>query len=279
MKQTEINITESSKSPLLEVKGVSFSYTPDSPVFTDVCFELNPGDIFTLLGPNGSGKSTLLHCLGGLLSADSGTIKLNGIPIGDMSSRQIALILGYVPQIQNIAFRFQVMEYLVLGRAPYLPFLKTPGPEEYAIVESVMEELKITHLADKNMQQISGGERQQVQIARVLVQDPKVILMDEPTNHLDYGNQLKILELILRLAKRRNVAVLLTTHTPDQTILLGGRVGLMDRSGHLNVGSTDKIVTAENLKGIYHSNLHMVYINEIERMACVPGKLHPQSEP
>ena len=259
---------------ILEVAGLAFSYKKGAQaVFSDVNFNLATGDVLTILGPNGAGKSTLLNCIGNLLEPEQGTVKLNGQNVRNFSPRQVARHLGYVFQMQNLSFDYSVRDYLVLGRAPHIGYLKTPGTEEYQKVEQVLAELKIEYLADKSVRQISGGERQQVQIARVLVQEPQLILLDEPTNHLDYGNQLKILKAIVNLATKKQMTVILTSHTPDHAILLQGKTGILDRGGHFVIGSTNEIVTEANLSKIYQADLHMVYIDCVQRPACIAGNL------
>lgn len=260
---------------LIEVRNLSFQYDRQSgrEVLSHVDLEVCPGDVLTLLGPNGAGKSTLLNCIGNQLIPTGGTVSLCGTPLHRLSPREVAVNLGYVSQLQNMSFDFLVRDYLVLGRAPHIGYLKTPGYGEYQIVEQVLEELQITQLGDKPVSQLSGGERQQVQIARALVQRPRVILLDEPANHLDLGNQLKILQMILHLARDNGMGVILTSHTPDHAILLGGKVGILRRNGTLRIGTVEQIVTAEALSDIYGTNLHMVYVDEVGRMACLAENL------
>jgi iron complex transport system ATP-binding protein len=265
-------LIEGKQSPLLEVQGACFSYDKTHYVFSDIALSFQPGDIFTILGPNGAGKTTLLNCISGYLPLISGSICISGTDLKNLSSNDRALSIGYVPQLQPQALDFSVRDYIVLGRAPHIGSFQTPGEKEYEIVERVMDQLKISYLSDKSLFQISGGERQQVQIARVLVQEPQIIMLDEPTNHLDYGNQLKILEMIVHLSEE-DMLVILTSHMPDHAILLGGMVGILDREGHMNIGDADVIINEENLKKIYRAELHMVYIDEIGRKACVAGNL------
>jgi iron complex transport system ATP-binding protein len=259
---------------ILQVSGLGFSYKHGvRPVFSNVSFSLKQGEVLTILGPNGAGKSTLLNCIGSLLEPEAGCVRLAGKNIREFSARKIAQILGYVFQMQDMSFDYSVRDYLVLGRAPHIGYLKTPGDAEYQKVDEVLHELRIEYLAAKSVRQISGGERQQVQIARVLVQEPRIILLDEPTNHLDYGNQLKILQAIVDLAQKKQMTVILTSHTPDHAIMLRGKTGILDRRGSFVIGATDEIVTEENLAEIYQAELHMVYIDCVDRNACIAGNL------
>jgi iron complex transport system ATP-binding protein len=254
---------------LLEVRDISFAYERGRDIFSGVSFTLGAGELYTILGANGAGKSTLLACLQGMLSPQRGVILVEGRDIAGMEPGEYALKAGVVAQTEGAGLDFTVRDYLVLGRAPHIGLLKVPGRAEYAAVDRVMEQMRITHLAHKSMLHISGGERQQAQIARVLVQNPRLILMDEPTNHLDCGNQIRVLKTIVRLAEEEGIAVILTTHTPDHALLLDAKTGILDRSGHLLSGSAGDMVTAENLKGIYQTDLCMAWLPELNRRACV----------
>ncbi|MDR3161989.1 MAG: ABC transporter ATP-binding protein [Spirochaetaceae bacterium] len=251
---------------LLEVRDLSFSYDKML-VLKHIGFSLEAGAIYSILGSNGAGKSTLLGCLEGGLTPQKGSVMIDGGDLTRLSPGERARKIGFVAQSQTLPFDFLVRDYLVLGRAPHIGTFKTPGAGEYRIVDEVMAEMNIEYLASKSILRISGGERQQVQIARALVQEPRLILMDEPANHLDYGNQIKILKLIIDLAKR-GIAVVLTTHVPDHAMLLGGKTGILDREGYLTTGETEKIITEENLKLIYQTELRMAYMEPVNRMVC-----------
>jgi iron complex transport system ATP-binding protein len=261
---------------LLEVSGLSFSYdkTPTdkasadkTPVLKDIAFTLEAGEIFSILGANGAGKSTLLGCLAGVLVPQKGRILVDGENIDRLSAGELARKTGFVAQSQTARFDFLVRDYLVFGRAPHIGLMEMPGEAEYAVVDAVMKEMDIGYLACKSILHISGGEFQQVQIARTLIQQPRLILMDEPANHLDWGNQIKILRLIIDLAKR-GIAIVLTTHMPDHALLLGGKTGILESNGHLESGKTENIVTEENLKRIYRTDLCMAYMERVGRIVC-----------
>lgn len=259
--------------PMLKVENAKYSYSKGQTIFSDINFSLNKGDIFTILGPNGVGKSTLLNCLGNLLTLETGKIYVNGKEMHKIPINELAKEMGYIPQIHTPSFDYTVRDYIVMGRAPYMSMLKTPGKEEYDKVDEVMENLKISHMADKAYTRLSGGERQQIQIAKVLVQESKIILLDEPTNHLDYGNQIKVLKTLAGLSAK-GITILMTTHMPDHAILLGGKVGILAPGGHMTIGNANEIITEEALNSIYNTDLHLIYIDKLKRNACVAGNIH-----
>ena len=263
------------QEPVLSVRDLSFSYDPGvlDNIFTNISFDLHPGEIFTILGPNGVGKSTLFNCINRDLDPQWGTITLAGKDVHDYSPLEIATKLGYVQQSSSAAFEYTVRDFLVMGRNPYIGPFAMPGDEDFQIVEDVLAEFHLEHLGDKSIKRISGGERQQVQIARALVQQTDVIMLDEPTNHLDFGNQLKVLSIVAHMARDKNIAILMTTHTPDHAIMLKGKTGMLGITEGMTIGPTEEIVTEEMLRKIYRTDLLLVDIPQVGRKACVAGQL------
>ncbi|MGM9526156.1 MAG: ABC transporter ATP-binding protein, partial [Peptococcaceae bacterium] len=153
---------------ILEVKNLKFSYHKKKPVFADVNFTLNQGETLTILGPNGAGKSTLLNCLANVLTPTGGDIFLEGKNIRETSLRDVARILGYVPQSHTPAYGYSVRDFVVMGRAPYLGMFQKPGRDDYALADRVIAQMNLTKLADQPYTEISGGERQQAAIARAI---------------------------------------------------------------------------------------------------------------
>lgn len=173
---------------IYDVKELTFSYPgSDKAVLNKASLSLKRGQILSILGPNGAGKTTLLNCMAGLLTADSGRIFLCGKPMESMGKKDIARMVGYVPQVHTPAFNYQVFDFVLMGCAPRVSMFGKPGEEERKYCMQVLEEMGIAGLANRSYMEISGGERQQAMIARAIVQQPEVILFDEPTAHLDYG--------------------------------------------------------------------------------------------
>ncbi len=253
---------------ILEVKDLGFKYHNNRLIFHDVNFNVDSGEILSILGPNGSGKSTLLNCIANLYKPLSGEILLNGCPISKMNLRHIAQIIGYVPQIHIPTYAFTVREFTVMGRTPYIGAFKTPGRTDYKIADRALEQLGISHLKNKAYTEISGGERQLVLIARVITQQPKIILLDEPTAHLDYGNQHRTIQLIRQLADE-GYALIMTTHNPEHAIILNGKVAILNRKGVLGIGQSVEAINSNTLSDLYGLSIKTIYIEEAKRMVSI----------
>jgi len=258
---------------IYEIKDLSFSYhAGDHKVLDGASLKLNKGEILCVLGPNGAGKTTLLNCMAGLLKPDSGEVLLSGRNVGEMKAKEIANIVGYVPQMHTPAFDYTVLDFVLMGRAPKTGTFSRPGKEDEALCLEILESMGIEKLAKKSYLDISGGERQQVLIARAIAQGPAVILFDEPTAHLDYGNQHRVLNRIKQMAGE-GFSIVITTHNPDHALLLGDKAAIVDRNGHISQGKVEEIITKEKLREVYDIDLHLEYVEEINRVACFAPEL------
>ena len=255
-----------------EVRNVTFRYPGyDTKVLSGASLDLSRGDILCILGPNGAGKTTLLNCMAGLLRPESGEIKLCGKDISTLKEKEIAALAGYVPQIHTPAFDYRVIDFVLMGMAPGTGMFQRPGREDEQKCRDVLESMGLLHLAEKSYLDISGGERQQLLIARAVVREPEVVLFDEPTAHLDYGNQHRVLRRIKKMASE-GYSVVITTHNPDHALLLGDKAAIVSRNGEIIQGSCSEIITEEVLSSVYDMDIRIRYIEELGRTAClVPG--------
>jgi iron complex transport system ATP-binding protein len=249
---------------------LGFAYSNGNQIFTEVNFSLKKGEIFTILGPNGAGKSTLLNCIGNLSEPTQGGIFLEKDNIKDLSLRQFAKRIGYVPQIHQPTYAFTVEEFVAMGRTPYLSAFKKLSLQDQRMIEEAMELVRITDLRNKAYTQLSGGERQLVTIARAIAQEPDFILLDEPTAHLDFGNQIKTMKLVKKLSDQ-GYGVIMTTHNPDQVFFIGGRVGVLNRSGTFEIGVVDQYLSEDLLSRLYNEPVHLFYSNQLNRNICTAG--------
>jgi iron complex transport system ATP-binding protein len=235
----------------ISLHGLAFRYAPTAPdVVQDITLDLPSGAVTAILGPNGSGKTTLLHLILGLLTPQRGEIRLAGTPHTDYAHRDVSHILGLVPQEETPAFNLNVLETVLLGRAPYLSLLQRPGEQDYATAFRAMETVGIAALWDRPVPALSGGERQLVILARALTQEPAILLLDEPTSHLDVGNARRILGL-MRDLRAQGQTVLFTTHDPNAAATTADHVVLMRQGRVLQAGPVTETLTSAHLSATY----------------------------
>ena len=254
---------------IYEIRDLYFSYQASArPVLNGVSLTVDAGVVTCILGRNGAGKSTLLNCMLGLLKAQEGSMTLVGREIGALSEREIASVVGYVPQMVSSSFSFTVLEFVLMGCAARIGLFSKPGRQEHEDAALALAELGIEDLAQRRYTEISGGEWQKAAIARAIVSNPQAVVFDEPTAHLDYGSQLRVLKIIRELASK-GYAVVMTTHNPDHALLLGGQTALIDGEGGLYADDTQSVVTKENLSRVYGAEVCLEYIESLGRTACV----------
>ena len=256
----------------LIVNNLAFAYK-DEPLWQNVSFTLGKGEVMTVLGSNGIGKTTLLRVLIGFFKPlPGGSVHLE-TDAGESftpyaNPKEFTEQIGYVPQVQNTAYSFQVRDYVVMGRAPHLGVFAKPKKEDYELTDEVLDDLGIYHLRNRSFNTLSGGQQRQAVIARAIVQQPQLVIMDEPTNHLDYGNQFRVLQMVQKLSQK-GIAVILTTHMPDQAFYLGGKTAILKPQG-LEVGQVEEILTEAALEEIYKLKIKLLYLPEQRRTICIP---------
>ncbi len=255
-------------SKILEINHAGFSYNDKENIFTDVNLSLENGDVLCILGPNGTGKSTLIKCINGLLKLKEGNILINNQDIHSLNKNGLAKMIGYIPQSHNSTFAFSVFDVVLMGRAPHLSLTSVPGEKDYKIAENALKSLGISHLTHKTYTEISGGERQMVLIARVLAQQPQILLLDEPTSHLDFGNQIRTLNVINKLAES-GLSVIMTSHFPDHAFLSSNKVAIMNGGTIMEIGTPESVITEENMRRAYNIDVKILEVDE-HRKACIP---------
>jgi len=218
-------------------------------VLHELSVEIPAGSVTAILGPNGAGKTTLLLLGLGWLPPLAGRVLLGGRPLGGYARRELGRLMALVPQSERMAFDYSVLDYALMGRAPYLAPLDMPGPEDRRIAQEALEQAGLGPLRGRAITALSAGERQLVLIARALAQEPGLLLMDEPTSHLDLANKARILDIVHGLSAR-GVTVLLTTHEPEVAAAATHIVLMRDGRVH-RAGPLDEVFTTENLSATY----------------------------
>ena len=236
----------------VRIENLCFKYDrkAEANTLSNVNLSIKSGTITLLLGLNGSGKTTLLKLLAGLEKAESGAIYYGNQEINGIGIRQRSKLFAYVPQHPNVTADIPVGDYLSFGTANSLDFYESPKKEQLDLVIRIAEKMRITHLLDKNIGEISGGERQIVLIACALIQSTPNIILDEPTSALDIKNQHLVLSL-LKEVLAEGKTIVLSSHNPNHALYLDSDVVLIDKGKIKEVGPAKKMITVDVLKGIY----------------------------
>ena len=233
---------------MLNVENLNFRYSKFSrPVLNGASLELKPGEVGVLLGKNGSGKTTLFKNILGINKPGSGKILFEGENLLKMSRKERARRIAYVPQ--DIHFgALTVFDSIMLGRISY--FGLKSGDDDYKAVEKILMDMHLEGYAFRMVDELSGGERQKIAIARAMAQEPKLMVFDEPTGNLDIANERLIIEEARKLAKEKNIAILASLHDLNQALTFGDRFFLL-KNGVVKYSGGPEIVTAEVVKDTF----------------------------
>jgi iron complex transport system ATP-binding protein len=235
---------------LLTVKDVDFSYD-SSQVLRAVSFELDAGAMVGLIGPNGSGKSTLIKVLSKVLRPTQGEIRFRGRDIAETSSAELARHVAVVSQEPTVAFSFSGLETVMAGRYPHIGRFGFETQRDFEIAHRAMAFTDTIHLSDRRIEEMSGGEKQRVFLARALAQEPELLLLDEPTTHLDINHQIEIMDLIRKLHKEQNLTVLSVTHDLNLAAEYFDTLLLLREGSLVMEGAPSHVVTDEVIREVY----------------------------
>jgi iron complex transport system ATP-binding protein len=245
---------------MMRFEGVSYGYQSGLPLaLQEVSLDITKGGITAVLGPNGAGKSTLLFLALAWLQPSCGNILLDRRPLGRYSRREMGRLMGLVPQREHIPFEYSILEYVLLGRLPYLAPLEQPGENDYAVSLTALEQVGLRRYANRSVFRLSGGERQLVLIARSLAQQPRLLLLDEPTSHLDLHNKSRLIVLLKQL-QVQGVTIVMTTHEPEVASAVASTVVLMNGGKVLFCGPTEDALTTQHLSLLYNLPVEVVTV-------------------
>jgi iron complex transport system ATP-binding protein len=252
--------SRSSSETRLSVEQVSYAYSANpaqAPLFTleATSFQAKPGEIVAILGPNASGKSTLLKLIAGALAPMSGRILLDGFVTHSLTPRTRAQRIAVVQQESTLLFPARAWEFVLQGRHAHGRSLRFESADDVLIAKNALSQVGAADLSDRWMDQISGGEKQRVILARALAQQPLLLLLDEPTLHLDIAAQVGLLDSLRRLAAENRYTVVVVTHELNLAAEYADQVVLMQRGRCLRVGPPASIYQRELLEQVFQTPL------------------------
>lgn len=218
----------------------------DKEILKGVNFEINDGEVVTIIGPNGSGKSTLLKAISRCLKPTKGFIYLDGQNINAMNTKKVAQSLAVLPQTKTVSGDVTVEELVSYGRYPHLGFGKKLQKEDREIVDWSIEKTGLQSLRKRFVATLSGGERQRAWIAMSLAQKPRTLLLDEPTTYLDISYQLEVLELVKELNKTLGLTVVMVLHDLNQAARYSDKIFVV-KDGYISISGTPEEVISEGL--------------------------------
>lgn len=243
---------------MLKCENLTFRYNrTGAPVLSGASLELKQGEIGILLGKNGSGKTTLFKNILGIHNPSAGSIRFEGENLLKMPRKERARRIAYVPQ--DIHFgALSVFDSILMGRVSY--FGLKASHADYSAVEKIVEDMQLGDFAHRNVDELSGGERQKIAIARAMAQEPKLMVFDEPTGNLDIANEQLIIQEAKKLAKEKNISILSSLHDLNQALSFGDKFFFM-KDGVIKYAGGKEIITEEVVKDIYDIDVKITQVD------------------
>ncbi|MEM0489026.1 MAG: ABC transporter ATP-binding protein [Candidatus Bathyarchaeia archaeon] len=231
----------------VEVKGVKVYYKSIK-ALDGVTLSVKNGEILSIVGPNGAGKSTLLKVINGVLRPKIGTVYIDQKSLSDISPREIAKRIGLVPQKIQLTGMLTVYDFVMTGRRPYIDF--TPSKRDEEKVYEALETVGAINLADRSLEELSGGELQRVIIARALAVEPEVLLLDEPTNSLDLKYQVEIQKIVKSL-RSKGLIIIMAIHDLTYAYRISDKILMLNNGRVFAAGKPEEVLTPKNILAVY----------------------------
>lgn len=239
------------------VEGLCFGYTR-VPVLTGVDMRIQKGAFTTIVGPNGSGKSTFIKNLTRVVRMDKGSVMINGRELASFSQKELSRVMASVPQMSSTEFDFTAHEVVMMGRYPHLRRFQSESEEDFRIVEEAMNATGVWEMKEASINDLSGGEKQRVIIARALAQEPQILILDEPIAHLDLHHQIELMRLTRRLTKERGITVIAILHDLNFAIEFSDYVFMMKKGRIYKEGPPATVIQAHHIKEVYEVDVCLI---------------------
>ena len=235
-------------------------------VVSDLDIHIRTGEITTIIGPNGSGKSTVLKALTRLLKYRSGVVEILERDLKDYDTKELARLIGVLPQKHTAPPDFTVRDLVGYGRMPHQKWYERNSREDDAIVDWALEVTGTSHLAKKSIRACSGGEQQRVWIAMVLAQQPEILFLDEPTTYLDISHQQETMRLVKRLKRESGIGIVMVLHDLSHALEVSDYIVVIKDGKKYSEGTPLEVITPKMLREVYHVECQVVEI---------PGRHYP----
>ena len=258
------------------IDGVEFGYG-SVPVLKDINLEINGPQLFSIIGPNGVGKSTLIHCINKILSPTKGTVLLDGKEVKEITLKEMAKIVGYVPYSANDTFPLTVVDTVLMGRHPHSHWKSLDS--DLDVVYDTLKLIDIEDLAMRNFNELSAGQHQKVMLARGLVQEPKILLLDEPTSNLDIKHQMEVTRIMRNISQERDIIVIMISHDLNIAAKYSDNMMMLKDGYVYAVGTPEEVLTKENIKAVYDVDSEVVMSHGRPHIIMLDPEFDDQVEP
>ncbi|GLX70774.1 heme ABC transporter ATP-binding protein [Paenibacillus glycanilyticus] len=228
------------------------------PVLNNVSFDLEPCRIHGIIGPNGVGKSTLLQLLSGVRKPSSGEVSLDGVRLSSYSRKALARKLAVLQQGGLPPAGFTVRQVVEMGRFPYQNWFGDEREDHSMLIDHALQSMGLAELSNRTLDQLSGGERQRVALAKVMVQEPEVILLDEPTTYLDIGYQVQLLDTVRQWQRQRGLTVVAVLHDLNLAALYCDRILVLHKGGIAAMGAPLDVLSEALIRDVYLTDVSIV---------------------
>ncbi|MEW5909710.1 MAG: ABC transporter ATP-binding protein [Thermodesulfobacteriota bacterium] len=260
-------------NPAITIINLKHAYG-QIPVLGNISFSIDRSDFFIIIGPNGSGKTTLMKIIAGIEPLQNGKVEILERPISEYSIKALSKTIAFVPQSFPIDFPYSIREMVLMGRYPHQGVLGMENRNDMDIALEAMAITGIEHLADRKIDQVSGGERQRAVIARAICQEPEIILLDEPTASLDLSHQVRIMDLMEQLKKEKGISVVMVSHDVNLAAMYADQLLILKNGQITGIGKPEAVLKFEVLEKAYGCTIVVDQspLGNIPRVSPVPRK-------
>lgn len=258
---------------MIKVEQLSQSFHERS-VLENISFEVKHGEFFGIIGPNGSGKSTLLRLLSGIDPVKKGSVELEGRPTSAYSRKELARWLAVLQQDALPPVGFTIREVVEMGRYPFQNWLGEDIAEAEQLIEAIIRKLNLEPLVERTIERLSGGERQRVALAKVMAQQPRLLMLDEPTTFLDIGYQVQMMDYIREWQRESQLTVVAVLHDLNLAAQYCTRLMVIHNGELAAIGTPDEIITSKLITEVYGTEPIVLQhpANQAPQILLQPGK-------